>query len=93
MSWKFHLIHTLFIAFSKQERVTSKKEKLNSNLASQYTHLVFGGVTEKFGLEKEIVKDACLRELDDYSPRKQLEKMMGQCGEPTLEVAEEVPGP
>lgn len=27
---------------SKQERGTSKKEKLHSNLASQYTHLVFG---------------------------------------------------
>ena len=26
----------------KQERGTSKREKLNSNLASRYTHLVFG---------------------------------------------------
>ena len=30
------------LLFSKQERGTSKKEKLNSNLASQYTHLVYG---------------------------------------------------
>ena len=30
------------LLLSKQERGTSKKEKLNSNLASQYTHLVFG---------------------------------------------------
>ena len=80
-----------YLLSAKQERGTSKKEKLNSNLASQCAHLVFGDVTEKFGLEREIAKDACLRELDDYSPRKQLEKkMMGQCGEPMLEVAEEV---
>lgn len=52
--------------------------------------LLEGDVTEKFGLEKEIAKDACLRELDDYSPRKQLEKMMGHCGEPMLEVTEEI---
>ena len=35
------------LLLSKQERGASKKEKLNSNLASQYTHLVFG-VTWKF---------------------------------------------
>ena len=30
------------LLLSKQERGTSKKEKLNSNLVSQYMHLVFG---------------------------------------------------
>lgn len=49
-----------------------------------------GDVFERFGLEKKIVKDACLRELDDYCPRKQLEKMMEKCGEPILETTEEV---
>ena len=30
------------LLLSKQERGTSKKEKLHSNLASQYMHLIFG---------------------------------------------------
>lgn len=40
-------------------------------------------------LNKEIMKDATAREVDDFCPRKQLDKMMEQHGEPQLEIHEE----
>lgn len=47
-----------------------------------------GDVTEKFGVEKDIVKDATKRERNDFCPRKQLEKLFESCGEPDLQLKE-----
>lgn len=45
-------------------------------------------MTEVHGLKKESVKDVCQRELDDFCPRRQLEKMIESCGEPVLDIRE-----
>ena len=47
-----------------------------------------GDITEKFGLEKDRVRDACLRNKDDFCPRKQLENLQDRCGEPILDLCE-----
>ena len=47
-----------------------------------------GDVCEKFGVKKDIVKDATKRELNDFCPRKQLEKLFESCGEPDLQLKE-----
>ncbi len=47
-----------------------------------------GDVTEKFGIQKDIVKDATKREKNDFCPRKQLEKLLESCGEADIQVKE-----
>ena len=47
-----------------------------------------GKITEKHGLVKENVRDACARNMDDFFPRKQLENLQDRCGEPILELRE-----
>ena len=47
-----------------------------------------GDVCEKFGVKKDIVKDATKRELNDFCPRKQLEKPFESCGEPDSQLKE-----
>lgn len=47
-----------------------------------------GDVCEKFGVKKDIVKDATKRELNNFCPRKQLEKLFETCGEPDLQLKE-----
>ncbi|CAB4036220.1 Hypothetical predicted protein, partial [Paramuricea clavata] len=51
-----------------------------------------GDITEKFGLEKERVRDACLRNKDDFCPRKQLQNLQDRCGEPILDLCEKTQG-
>ena len=52
------------------------------------SQVVEGKIFEKFQLRKEIAVDACKREIDDYCPRKQLEKLIDSCGAPILSCKE-----
>ena len=45
---------------------------------------------EKFNLGKEIVSNACSRKIDDYCPRKQLERLINICGKPVMKSKEEI---
>lgn len=47
-----------------------------------------GDVTEKFGIQKGIVKNATKREKNYFCPRKQLEKLLESCGEVDIQVKE-----
>lgn len=49
-----------------------------------------GEITEKFGLKKQDVANACMRDRDDYCPRKQLEVLVSSCGEPELQLKDEM---
>lgn len=49
-----------------------------------------GDVTEGEGVVKPNVKNATERERDDFCPRKQLEKIIEQCGEPDFEKEQQV---
>ena len=47
-----------------------------------------GEITDKHGLVKENVRDACARNMGDLCPRKQLENLQDRCGEAILELRE-----
>lgn len=49
-----------------------------------------GNITEKFGLKKEHVMDISQRAVDDFSPRKQLERLINSCGDPDFIVHDDV---
>ena len=49
-----------------------------------------GDVTEKFGVKKDVVRDARRRTRDDFCHRKQLDKLLSSCGEADIIVEENV---
>ena len=52
--------------------------------------VVEGDITVKYGLEKDRIRDACMRARDDFCPRKQLDNLQDRCGEPILDLCERI---